>query len=71
MGTLHLLAEASDHRGHQQPLHTRREVAKHFKVAPRTITRWMARGMPFVRPYENGSLRFNLAECESWARRHR
>ena len=29
-----------------EPMITRRELAKHFKVAPDTITRWTKQGLP-------------------------
>jgi hypothetical protein len=42
----------------------REEVAARFKVAPRTISRWIDRGMPCGGP--PGAIRFMLTECEAW-----
>lgn len=71
MGELRLLSEVRRHRGPVQNLVTKVEIAAHFRVDVRTITRWMGRGMPFDRPYEHGAVRFVVAECEAWTRRHR
>lgn len=49
---------------------TKREIAAHFKVTERTITRWMRRGLPYDKPFEGGSVRFNLARCVEWFERH-
>lgn len=71
MGELKLLSEARGRRGKAQHLVTKAEIAAHFTVDVRTITRWMDRGMPFDRPYEHGAVRFDTVECEAWCRRHR
>lgn len=53
------------------PRVTKAEVAAHFAVSTRTITRWMDRGLPFEKPYEYGAVRFVIVECEAWMRRRR
>lgn len=62
-------------RKHRQPrssppeaMDTKADVAAHFKVSERTIERWMNRGMPYHKPFEGGSVRFNIAECDAWFR---
>lgn len=52
-------------RGQARPL-TKAEIAAHFRVSERTITRWMRRGLPYDKPFEGGSVRFNLARCTDW-----
>jgi excisionase family DNA binding protein len=43
------------------------EIAAHFGVSTRTITRWMSeRGMPFQRPWRGAHPRFRIADCERW-----
>ena len=49
---------------------TKAEVAAALNVSPRTITRYMERGMPFERAYAHGAVRFDIAECRAWRRRH-
>ena len=51
-----------------EPPQTKAEVAAHFAVSTRTITRWMKQGMPYGKPFEGGSVRFNLGACEAWFR---
>ncbi len=58
-------------RGPQERPKTKAEVAEHFSVSVRTIDRWMTRGMPYEKPFEGGSVRFNLSACEEWFRRLR
>ena len=60
--------KARQRRGTQQKLLTKAEIAEHFKVSPRTVGRWMQAGMPYERPFEHGSVRFNLPACEAWFR---
>lgn len=51
----------------EQPV-TKPEIAAHFKVHPRTIERWMSHGLPYHKPYEGGSVRFYVSECDEWFR---
>lgn len=69
VGQLVQLAEFRSTRGRIEPLQTKSEIAEHFRVSERTIERWMDRGLPYRKPYEGGSVRFSLAECDAWARR--
>lgn len=43
------------------------EAAQWFGVSPMTIRRWVADGMPSVRPSPK-VLRFELSACTEWAR---
>lgn len=43
---------------------TKRELAHHWNVAPRTIERYMRAGLPNV--YRNGKRRFTLSDAEHW-----
>lgn len=70
MGQVVELAAVRAQRRGQEPPMTKREIAAHFKVTERTITRWMRRGMPYDKPFEGGSVRFNLARCVEWFERH-
>lgn len=51
---------------------TRREIAKHFKVAPDTITRWAKQGLPAiyigkVREVAKGARpRYLLSQVMAW-----
>lgn len=66
MGELVQLASVQGaRRGREQPC-TKAQVAAHFRVSTRTISRWMDRGMPFDKPFEGGSVRFRLSECDQW-----
>lgn len=69
MGQVVQLAQVRANRGRVGPLQTKAEIAAHFRVSARTVERWMKKGMPYRKPYENGSVRFCLAECDAWARR--
>ncbi len=51
----------------EQPM-TIGEIATHFGVSTRTITRWIGDGMPHVRPFEHGLLRFSHSTCDTWFR---
>lgn len=44
----------------------RAELARHFDVTARTVTRWQARGLPHAKT--GGVVRFPLGECEDWFR---
>lgn len=57
-------------RGLERPK-TKVEIAEHFSVSPRTITRWMRAGMPYSKPFDGGSVRFNLRDCQDWFTRGR
>lgn len=50
---------------------TKGEIASHFKVSTRTITRWMDKGLPFDKPFEGGSVRYSLRACDAWFTRRR
>lgn len=65
-----LAAVRESRRGQEKPL-TKAEVAEHFQVSVRTVTRWMTAGLPHDKPYAGGSVRFRLSECEAWFRRRR
>lgn len=54
-----------------EPLSSKAEVAEHFRVSERTISRWMLAGMPFEKPFERGSVRFRLGACDDWFRERR
>jgi predicted DNA-binding transcriptional regulator AlpA len=48
---------------------TKAEIAEHFKVSTRTISRWMADdAMPYEKRFEGGVPRFYVSECEDWFR---
>ena len=64
------LTEARQKRDRPPATATRAEVAEALGVSPRTVTRYMDRGMPFERAYENGAVRFDIPECKAWRRRH-
>jgi phage terminase Nu1 subunit (DNA packaging protein) len=70
MGQLYELAAVRERRRGQEPPKTKKEIAEHFKVTERTITRWMQRGLPYDKPFEGGSVRFNMARCMDWFTRH-
>lgn len=44
---------------------TKREIAAALGVCQRTVTRYMAAGLPFVR-LRNGRLRFDVSACVAW-----
>lgn len=70
MGEVLDLAAARERRGPRtESLLTKTEIAAHFSVSTRTITRWMDRGLPFEKPFESGSVRFSLHACDAWMRR--
>lgn len=71
MGEVVELAAVRDARGGRERPMTKAEVAAHYKVSVRTVTRWMAAGLPYDKPYEGGSVRFRMSECEGWFRRRR
>lgn len=48
---------------------TKRELAGRLGVTPRSIERWMRMGLPHVKPFEHGMVRFVPAEVDSWLRR--
>lgn len=69
MGELVDLAAERERRGAGAVgLVTKVEVAAHFRVSPRTVERWMRRGMPFHKPFEGGLVRFSLRACDEWSR---
>lgn len=52
-----------------EPRISKRALASRWNVSPRTIERYMKRGLPFEKPFENGSVRFVPSEVEAWWRR--
>lgn len=69
MGQVLDLAAARERRGPRtEELLKKEEIARHFRVSPRTITRWMARGLPFEKPFDHGSVRYSLRACDAWFR---
>lgn len=72
MGQVLDLAAARERRGPRtEPMLTKGEIASHFKVSTRTITRWMDKGLPFDKPFEGGSVRYSLRACDAWFTRRR
>lgn len=71
MGELMQLATARERRGRRERLLTKADIAAHFTVSERTVSRWMRAGLPYEQVYENGAVRFSLQECSAWCRRHR
>ena len=49
-----------------EPWVDKRTVAEHCGVCTRTITNWMARGMPYSRRFENSPARFRLSDVDRW-----
>jgi phage terminase Nu1 subunit (DNA packaging protein) len=49
----------------REPWVTKRQVAGHFHVSEKTVERWVAAGMPCLRG-RGRTVRFRVAECESW-----
>jgi transposase len=49
-----------------EPWLSKREIAAHFGVSVRTITRWMQDGMPYRKRYEQAHPRFQISRCEEW-----
>jgi excisionase family DNA binding protein len=48
---------------------TKRELARLWGVSERTIERWMRDGgLPFEKPFVNGSVRFVPSQVGAWAR---
>ncbi len=43
-----------------------KEIATHFRVSVKTITRWAKRGMPRIR--EGGVVLYAAEDCEAWLR---
>lgn len=66
----------SRRRPQLEPWVTKREVAEHFSVSIRTVTRWMypppgsgRTPMPFdPGPWEGAHPRFRISEIEAWRR---
>jgi hypothetical protein len=71
MGELVVLAAAREQRVRPPATATKADVAAALNVSERTVTRYMDRGMPFERAYEHGAVRFDVADCKLWRRRHR
>lgn len=47
----------------------KRAVALHFGVSTRTIENWVRdHGMPHVKRFEHGHVKFRLGECDDWFR---
>lgn len=72
MGQLVDLSVARERRAvRTEARSTKTEIAGHFAVSVRTVSRWMNEGMPYDKPYEGGVPRFVLRECEAWYSRRR
>lgn len=69
VGEVVRLAVARQRRATGQLFQTKAEVAEHFRVTERTIERWMARGLPYSKPFVGGAVRFRLSDCDAWFRR--
>ena len=68
MGELVQLQEVRGRRGRDVPWKSKRDVAAHFGVHVGTIDRWMKKGLPYHKPFEGGSVRFEIADCDDWFR---
>ena len=51
-----------------EPWVSKRDVAEHFNVHVGTIDRWMKKGLPYNKPFEGGTVRFVIADCDEWFR---
>jgi predicted DNA-binding transcriptional regulator AlpA len=54
-----------------EPRVTKKFVAAHFGVSPKTIERYMGRAvnpLPYEKPFVNGAVRFVMSEVERWWR---
>lgn len=59
-----------------EPWRSKRWIAAHFEVSPRTIERWMrdsryrrgGRQVPFTKAHAGGDVRFKLSLVEEWFR---
>jgi hypothetical protein len=72
-GEVRSLAEARERRERRQQrdteaLVTKRQVAEHFNVVPRTVERWMDRGCPVALRLWGGSgaPRFHISDISAW-----
>jgi excisionase family DNA binding protein len=41
-------------------------VAAHLSVSQRTVERYMRRGLPYVKLYDGGAVRFRIAAVDAW-----
>ena len=48
---------------------TTAELAEKFQVSEVTVTRWIARGCPHIKPPDGAVLRFDFAAVCDWAKR--
>lgn len=51
--------------GLESPWLTRRQVAEHFAVSPKTVQRWQREGLPFER-WGSRLVRYRLDRVERW-----
>jgi hypothetical protein len=49
-----------------EPLLTKAEIARYLRVSTKTVERYMKRGMPYSKPYRNGSVWFRVSEVDGW-----
>lgn len=52
-----------------EPRVTKKQIAALYGVSPKTIERYMARGLPYEKPFENGAVRFVPSAVERWWQR--
>jgi hypothetical protein len=45
---------------------TKGEIARHLRVSTKTVERYMKRGMPYSKPFRNGSVTLNAADVDAW-----
>lgn len=45
---------------------SKRQVAAHFGVSVRTVENWMRAGLPHVKRFEHGHVKFKLSVCDEW-----
>lgn len=69
MGQLVDLEAVRQAREGREPRLTKREVCSLLGISERTCENWMRRGMPFEKPFANGSVRFVWTDVEAWMRR--
>lgn len=53
-----------------EELVTKAAVARHLSCGTKTVERYMARGLPFVKPFEHGSVRFRLSDVDAFMDGH-
>ncbi len=51
-----------------EPWVDKRTVARHIGCSVRTVENYMKLGMPYVKRFANGPVRFRLSEVDAWMR---